>query len=229
MGTKFANNAVSSLASSISAQDTTLRVAYGTGDLFPVLNDGDICVVTLVGDDDNCEIIKVTARDEDVFTIERGQEDTIPQSWPEGTRIENRVTAAYLNTLLLGYANTSGLVSGYSCAEQTWVLTEDVPAGTVITLPDEMAYIPGRHHLRLSYGGMVISPTFFVEIGEPTAPSTQFKTLIDFKAGQELNAWISPLGKAYEIDLTNRIVALEEALADLSRRVVYADDENTGE
>ena len=229
MGTKFANNAISSLAYSMSAQDTTLTVASGTGDLFPSLSEGDIFIATLVGDDDNCEIIKVTARDGDVFTIERGQENTTAQTWPVNTRIENRVTAAYLNTLLLGYANTSGLVSGYSCAEQCWTLTEDIPSGTVITLPDEMAYIPGRHHLRLSYGGMLISPTFFVEIGEPTAPSTQFKTLIDFKAGQELNAWISPLGKAYEIDLTERIVALEEALADLSRRVVYADDESTGE
>lgn len=126
---------------------------------------------------------------------------------------------------LAGYADVGALAEGFAAACQVWKLTEDVPAGSTIVLPNEMRYVPGHHHLWLSYGGIVLSPNFFTEVGEPTALSSEFITNVSFKAGQELMAWVIPLGKAYEVELTERIVALEEALMDLSRRVVYADVE----
>lgn len=126
---------------------------------------------------------------------------------------------------LAGYADVGALAEGLAAACQVWRLTEDVPAGSTIVLPNEMRYVPGHHHLWLSYGGIVLSPNFFTEVGEPTTLSSEFITNVSFKAGQELMAWVIPLGKAYEVELTERIVALEEALMDLSRRVVYADVE----
>ena len=57
-----------------------------------------------------------------------------------------------------------------------------------------------------------------------TATSSSFVTKIPFRAGQELMAWVIPLGRVYEVELTDRVNALEEAFAELSRRVVYADE-----
>lgn len=153
----------------------------------------------------------------------------------EGTVQVERVEEAgdYQLERIEGLANVAGLANGIACASQVWKLTEDIPAGSTITLPRELRYIPKRHHLWLSYGGIVLSPTFFEEVGNGATPSREFITKVTFKAGQELMAWVIPLGKAYEVELTSRIAALEErvagfetAIADLSRSVVYADPEN---
>lgn len=127
---------------------------------------------------------------------------------------------------LAGYADVAALGEGLSAACQVWTLTADVPAGATVTLPNALRYIPGHHHLWLSYGGMVISPSFFEEVGDGTTTSSAFVTHIPFRAGQELMAWVIPLGRVYEVELTERVMALEEAFAELSRRVVYADDPN---
>ena len=127
---------------------------------------------------------------------------------------------------LAGYADVGALAEGLAAACQVWKLAEDVPAGATVTLPNELKYIPGHHHLWLSYGGMVISPTFFEEVGDGTETSSAFITKIPFRAGQELMAWVIHLGRVYEVELTDRVNALEEAFAELSRRVVYADEPN---
>ena len=153
----------------------------------------------------------------------------------EGTVQVNRVEDAGDHQVerLESMGNVAGLANGISCASQVWRLTDDIPAGSIITLPLELRYIPKRNHLWLSYGGIVLSPTFFEEVGDGTTASREFITKVTFKAGQELMAWVIPLGKAYEVELTNRIEALEErvagfenAIADLSRSVVYAAHEN---
>lgn len=128
---------------------------------------------------------------------------------------------------LAGYADVGALAEGLAAACQVWKLAEDVPAGAAVTLPNELKYIPGHHHLWLSYGGMVISPTFFEEVGDGSRTSAEFVTKIPFRAGQELMAWVIPLGRVYEVELTDRVNALEEAFAELSRRVVYADETNS--
>lgn len=127
---------------------------------------------------------------------------------------------------LAGYADVGALAEGLAAACQVWKLAEDVPAGATVTLPNELKYIPGHHHLWLSYGGMVISPTFFEEVGDGSRTSAEFVTKIPFRAGQELMAWVIPLGRVYEVELTDRVNALEDAFAELSRRVVYADEPN---
>ena len=54
-----------------------------------------------------------------------------------------------------------------------------------------------------------------------------------FRTGQEICAWVVPLGRADVIELVdkfnNRLTNLEDAYVDLSRKVVYIDeDKNNG-
>lgn len=147
-----------------------------------------------------------------------------------------------------GMADMAGLSMGVACGEQTWTLAADVPVGGRIELPNELGYIPGRHHLLMSYDGVTMSQTWFEEVsasGEPYGISHAIITKMPFRAGQELHAWVSPLGLAdvpelvervAELeaalstsgvkDLVTRVSNLEDALADLSRRVVYSEPEN---
>lgn len=103
----FTNNAVSLLASPISASSTTLAVIAGHGDLFPsIVEAGHFFLVTLENETaTQREIIKVNGRVGDVFTgLERGWEDTTPQNWPAGggndTLVDHRVTAGTLTGLI---------------------------------------------------------------------------------------------------------------------------------
>lgn len=147
-----------------------------------------------------------------------------------------------------GMGDMAGLSMGVACGEQTWTLAADVAVGGRIELPNELGYIPGRHHLLMSYDGVTMSQTWFEEVpaaGDPYGVSHTIITKMPFRAGQELHAWVSPLGLAdvpelvervAELeamlstsgvkDLVSRVSGLEDALADLSRRVVYSEPEN---
>lgn len=104
---KFANNATSTLASGINNSVTSLSVASGQGALFPTLGGGDYFYCTLSNVGGTIEIIKVTARSTDTFTIVRGQDGTSAASWLSGDRVELRLVAASLNDIpKLDEANT---------------------------------------------------------------------------------------------------------------------------
>lgn len=115
---------------------------------------------------------------------------------------------------------------GVACAEQVWVFNQDVDKGTVISLPEPMYYIVGKNHIRLSYDGVILSRTWFDEVGTVDSTSNLIKLLVDVKAGQEMSAWISPLGLADMTNLVQRIEALENAFADLSTQMVRAEATN---
>lgn len=121
MGMKFANNATTTLASGINSSVTSLTVATGTGALFPTLGAGDYFYCTLANTSGTVEIIKVTARSTDTFTMTRGQDNTTALSWLTGDKVELRLVKATLNDLpKMDEANTftllqtlsSGVVSG---------------------------------------------------------------------------------------------------------------------
>jgi hypothetical protein len=107
MGMKFANNATTVLASGINSSVTSLTVTTGQGALFPSLSGGDYFYCTLANVVGTVEIIKVTARSTDTFTIVRGQDNTLAASWIAGDKVELRLVAATLNDLpKLDEANT---------------------------------------------------------------------------------------------------------------------------
>jgi hypothetical protein len=99
MGMKFANNATTTLASGINSSVTSLTVATGTGSLFPTLSAGDYFYCTLSNLVGGIEIVKVTARSTDTFTIVRGQDNSTATSWSAGDKVELRLVAASLNDL----------------------------------------------------------------------------------------------------------------------------------
>lgn len=98
---RFSNNAISLLASPLSAVGTSLTVLSGTGALYPVLaNDGsDYFLITLEDQGATIrEIIRVTGRTGDtLFGITRGLEGTTPRSWSASsgadTLVDHRITA----------------------------------------------------------------------------------------------------------------------------------------
>lgn len=110
---KFTNNATSTLASGINASVTSLTVATGQGALFPTLS-GDYFFCTLANTAGTVEIIKVTARSTDTFTIVRAQDNTSAASWITGDKVELRLVAASLNNLpKLDEANTFTAANAY--------------------------------------------------------------------------------------------------------------------
>lgn len=98
----FSNNAVTSLASYISRTSTTMTLATGTGALFPTIKkgSGDYFYVTVIDTSGSFEIVKVTARTADLCTIVRAQDNTQALDFPQGSTVEQRVTAASLNDII---------------------------------------------------------------------------------------------------------------------------------
>lgn len=96
MGLKLKNDAVSRIASGISSTDTTITLVPGSGTLFPVLSSGDYFPATLIKSDGSREIIRVTARSLDVFTVVRAQEGTFALTFNANDKIELRLTAGTL-------------------------------------------------------------------------------------------------------------------------------------
>ena len=98
----FSNNAVTSLASYISSTSTTMTLATGTGALFPEIKEGsgDYFYVTVLNTSGSFEIVKVTARTADLCTIVRAQDNTHALNFPQGSTVEQRVTAGSLNDLV---------------------------------------------------------------------------------------------------------------------------------
>lgn len=100
---QFTNNATTTVPSTISNVATSITVSTGTGALFPTLAGAQFAVCTIINTISSdpgygqLEIVKVTARSGDVFTIVRGQESTSAKSFPAGCVFELRPTAGGIN------------------------------------------------------------------------------------------------------------------------------------
>ena len=97
----FTNFAATTLASGINTVVTSLTVATGTGTLFPTLAGAQYFYAVLAdaATGTTREVIKVTARSTDTFTIVRAQDNTTAKSYITGDKIELRLTAAGIATL----------------------------------------------------------------------------------------------------------------------------------
>jgi hypothetical protein len=105
MSVLFTNNATTTLASSITSGATSLTVATGKGALFPTITGTDYTMCTLQNiAGTTTEIVKVTARSGDVFTIVRAQEGTTASAFASGDKFELRVTAGEMTNLVGGSA-----------------------------------------------------------------------------------------------------------------------------
>ena len=98
-----ANNAQTVLAAGISSTATSLTVNAGTGTLFPSPVAGTSFFKLTIIDAATgslTEIVHVTARAGDVFTIQRGQEGTVPRAWSANDIVANMMTAGTLSYIL---------------------------------------------------------------------------------------------------------------------------------
>lgn len=101
----FTNNATSTLAADITNVATSLTVATGHGSRFPsISNSSDYFLVTLEKSDGTREIVRVTARSGDVFTVTRAQEGTTAAAFSTGDTVELRLTAATLSEAIVAPA-----------------------------------------------------------------------------------------------------------------------------
>lgn len=126
-------------------------------------------------------------------------------------------------TYIEGIIDIEPVKDGLTCSKATWTVTEDIPEGTEITLPEGVSYVVGRKHIFVSYDGIVASPTFYKEIGDFNTVSSKISLTFPIKNGTELSVWVVPLG-TIDNSLYDRVKTLEDSLADLSRRVAYATD-----
>lgn len=101
MGVQVTNNAVSTLAGSINTVVLSLSVQAGHGTRFPAASivSGNYFYITLLDAANNMEIVKVTDRTVDVFTIIRARDGTTALSFAANDRIELRPVAALFNEL----------------------------------------------------------------------------------------------------------------------------------
>lgn len=96
-----ANLAKSNLAANLSSGGTSLSVTPGTGALFPVVGTNQFFALTLkdVATGTFTEIVYVTARSGDTFTIVRAQEGTSARAWLAGDQANNLFTAGSFSNL----------------------------------------------------------------------------------------------------------------------------------
>lgn len=98
----YSNNATTTLASGISDSATTITVATGTGSLFPDISSvDDYFNVTITDSAKHIEIVTVTARTGDTFTVMRGMENTTARAWLASDILELRITKGLLDQLKL--------------------------------------------------------------------------------------------------------------------------------
>lgn len=114
----FANNAVGRLSSESLAADTTLNLYSAIPldqnytDSFPSPGAGQFALATLSDDTGTLiEIVKITSKLLNTLIVVRGQEGTTPRDWPEGTKVEMRITAQTMYDLR-SYAVSSGALAG---------------------------------------------------------------------------------------------------------------------
>lgn len=127
MKIKFSNNASTTLFSAVTVGDTQIVVSPGGGSLFPELTNGNFFMITVVDAQGNLEIMSVTSRNVDTFTVKRAQENTPARAFPEGSVVELRLTAGSIgeiaSQLIAATQLPRGIITMWSGA------TNAVPSG----------------------------------------------------------------------------------------------------
>ncbi len=95
----YSNNAATALAASITSTATSFSVVTGKGALFPAIVGGDYFYATLISasDSNTLEVVKVTARSTDTFTVVRAQDGTTGTAFSAGDKVELRIVKAMLD------------------------------------------------------------------------------------------------------------------------------------
>ena len=97
----FSNNASALLQTTITDSDLTIELETGFGARFPSPSGGTFFYATLEDDQGNFEVVRCTARSNDLLTVVRGQDNTTAKAFTQNvTRVELRLTAAVVAEFL---------------------------------------------------------------------------------------------------------------------------------
>lgn len=99
MAVLYSNNASSALSAPIGTSDTSFTVTTGQGALFPTITGANYFYATLFDASGNLEIVKVTGRSSDTFTVVRAQDGSTARSFAANDSVELRITKAMLDDL----------------------------------------------------------------------------------------------------------------------------------
>jgi hypothetical protein len=170
----FANNAATTLATAISSSTTSIVVTSGGGALFPNPGTNQYFLATLSPATPGAqpqEIVRVTARSTDTFTVTRAQEGTIAQSWGTGAIVQNLLTAATVGTFpqTVPFAgNPNGNIAGAAGVG-------NLPPSTVWDYSNNLLYVcttsGTASTAQWSAQAPLTSPQFN---GSPTVPNVGF-------------------------------------------------------
>lgn len=177
----FTNNAATTLASGITSIATSLTVATSTGGLFPSPTAGQYFYATLQNTTGTViEIVKVTARTTDTFTIVRAQDGTTASAFSAGDKVELRCTAADLTNFgQLDSTNTWAQAQTFSSpiaatsggtGTGTYTTGDIIYASATNTL-SKLAIGTSGQALTVSAGGV---PTWTAAGGSTTLSTTSF-------------------------------------------------------
>lgn len=140
MSIKYANDAKSTLASSVASSGTSLTVASAAS--FPTLGAGDVMYLTLADALNSVtEIVKCTAVSGTTFTVVRGHEGTSAMAWSAGSNVQIRITAGLISDLL---ATTSTINFSFTATSSQTAFTGADSGGTTL------AYTAGGVHVFLN-------------------------------------------------------------------------------
>ena len=209
MAILVANNATSYLAGTLTAVATSLTVSSGTGTLFPTISGSDVFYVTLTNTSNQNEIVKVTAKATDTFTIVRAQDGTSARAFAIGDKVELRVIkvvfddkASLTNDQTFSGANTfsGGILFGAGTAALPSITTTgDTNTGIFFPAADTIAFTEGgAEAMRVDSNGDVgIGTTSPVEklsvVGQiSTSGSVGGFLLRDRATNASSSQWYSP-------------------------------------
>lgn len=99
MTIKLGNNASARLAGALNIFSTSIALNASEISGFPTLGDGEWFPMTLTDPSGNMEIVKVTARNANIFTAVRAQEGTTARDFTASARAEIRITVKVIQTL----------------------------------------------------------------------------------------------------------------------------------
>ena len=117
MGYIAINNAYSTLATGLTATDTSIVVQSGHGARFNVGT--DYTYATLENSSGAVEIVKVIARSGDTLTVVRGQDGTSAVTWNAGDVIDVRPCRAAFNDIMATKQNASANLDKYAAVNPT--------------------------------------------------------------------------------------------------------------
>lgn len=104
----FTNNAQGTLSADITSLATSLSLGVGEGVLFPNPTSGQVFRATIQSGALQ-EIVEVTARVGDTFTIVRAKENTTARAWTAGATVQLRLTAEIMERLRDGKTATQAI------------------------------------------------------------------------------------------------------------------------